>query len=286
MAALVLFAGCVGSDDEAPAGDGSPDADGFAAAVTELEDEYEARVGVALIDVDSGERLSHREDERFGFASTMKAFAAAALLDSTDEQEREAVLRWSAEDAAAAGYSPVTEAAVEDGMSLGELAEATVRESDNLAMNLVLQELGGPEGLAEALQDVGDSVTRPVDVEPDLNDVAPGEEANTSTAAALAGLLERITDGSWLQDRDRDVLLDWMSGNATGDSLIRAGAPRDWEVMDKSGGAGAIRNDVAVVTRPDRGPVVLVVLTERDDGQDFDDALVAEVARVALERVR
>ena len=186
VVAIALAAGCAGAGDEPSTVDAPPSAEGFSEAIAGLEREHDARVGVMLIDVESGERLAHREDERFGFASTMKAYAAAALLDATDERDREAVLRWSVEDAEAAGYSPVTEKAVDDGLSLGELAEAAVRDSDNLAMNLVLEEIGGPEGLGSTLAAVGDSVTRPVDVEPDLNDVVPGEEANTSTAAGLA----------------------------------------------------------------------------------------------------
>src|SRR5690625_6617540 len=50
-----------------------------------------------------------------------------------------------------------------------------------------------------------------------------------------------------LAPADKELLIDWMSANATGDTLIRAGAPTDWVVADKSGGAGPLRNDIAVV---------------------------------------
>lgn len=74
-----------------------------------------------------------------------------------------------------------------------------------------------------------------------------------------------------------------MSGNATGDALIRAGAPADWTVLDKSGGVGPIRNDIAVVTPPGRAPILLTILTTRTDpAAPYDDALVAAVARLAL----
>jgi beta-lactamase class A len=74
-----------------------------------------------------------------------------------------------------------------------------------------------------------------------------------------------------------------MSGNATGDTLIRAGAPDGWVVADKSGGAGGIRNDVAVVTPPGRAPVVVTVFTTRNDPDArYDDALVARAAAIVL----
>ena len=42
-----------------------------------------------------------------------------------------------------------------------------------------------------------------------------------------------------------------MKGNTTGDKLIRAGAPKGWEVGDKSGaGSYGTRNDIAIVWPP------------------------------------
>lgn len=272
-----------GSSAETAASSGTISAAGFADEMERLEQEYDARVGVSMIDVEEGEMLSYQGDERFGFASTMKAFAAVELLDSTTADERDELVRWTSEDVEAAGYAPVTEQAVESGMTLGELAEAAVRESDNTAMNLVLEHLGGPQGLQRRLEDAGDSVSRPVDVEPALNDVVAGDAANTSTSEALAENLARVAAGERLEEDDHRLFMEWMSSNPTGDTLIRAGAPEDWEVAEKSGGGGAIRNDVAVVRPPEGGPIVLVVLTERHDvDEEYEDALVADIAGVAL----
>lgn len=288
----ILVSGCSGRPAEgggagtsaeaaSPADETSPQ--GSIEAVEQLEQEYDARVGVSMIDLEDGSTLSHQGGERFGFASTMKAFAAAALLRSTSAEERGRLVQWSSADVDAAGYSPVTEQAVDTGLTLGELAEAAVRESDNTAMNLVLEHLGGPRSLQRSLEGLGDSVSRPVDFEPELNDIVAGDAANTSTADALAGDLERIVAGEWLNEEDRRVFMEWMSGNATGDTLIRSGVPEAWSVAEKSGGAGAIRNDVAVLQPPEGEPIVLVVLTERNDAdEEYEDALVADVARAVL----
>ena len=88
-----------------------------------------------------------------------------------------------------------------------------------------------------------------VDIEPDLNTVAPGSTANTTTAGAFTASLAAIRRDDFSTESDRAILLDWMSGNATGDLLLRAVAPDGWVVADKSGGAGPIRNDIA---GPDR----------------------------------
>lgn len=286
LLSVLVLAGCStggGEDPEVEEGPTTGPVVDVSGDLGALEERFDARVGVVAIDLQDGRRVEHRGDERFGYASTVKAFVAAALLDATDETAREEQVEWTQTDVDAAGYSPVTKESLAEGLTLDELAEAAVRESDNTATNLVLERLGGPSALEEALRSAGDEETSVDAVEPGINDVTPGEPANTTTPAAFAALLASIIEGGWLDEADREQLVDWMSGNATGDTLVRAGAPDGWTVADKSGGAGPRRGDVALVMPPGREPIVLVVLTERNDlSADYDDALVAEAAAVVL----
>ena len=253
------------------------------AELAALEAEFDARIGVSAVDTGSGRQVLHRQDERFGYASSIKALAAAEFLRSVPADERDEVVAWTAADVEAAGYSPVTSESIDGGLPLAQLAEAAVRRSDNTALNLVLDRLGGPSALDRALEQLGDTTTDVVDEEPALNTIAPVSTANTTTPAAFTADLSAVALGQALPSADRALLLDWMSGNATGDALIRAGAPEGWTVADKSGGAGGLRNDVAVVTPPGRDPIVLSVLTSRNDPEaDYDDALVARAAAVVL----
>lgn len=280
-----VLTGCASSNEAAPgAAPGPTAADRLAEEVGRLEDRYRAQVGLRIRDTGSGAELSHRADQRFGFASTLKALAAAAMLRGTPPEERERLVTWSAADVEASGYSPVTGEHVGAGLSLLALGEAAVRQSDNTAMNLLLDYLGGPEGLRRELEGLGDEVTDVVHREPALNEIAPGSTADTSTAAALAASLERAATGDYLAEPDRELLIGWMSGNATGDTLVRAGAPEGWTVADKSGGAGALRNDLALAFPPGGGaPVVLCILTTRTDpAEEYDDALLAEAAAAAF----
>jgi beta-lactamase class A len=252
-----------------------------------LEAEFDARIGVSALDTGSGDVLEHRAHERFGYASSLKVLAAAELLRQVPADQREERVTWTQEDLDAAGHSPVTSEHLEEGLTYPELAEAAVRESDNTAMNLMLARIGGPEGLDAALEELGDSTTEVVHEEPALNAVEPGGTDDTTSPAAFTADLDALLDPErtprLLDPADRETLIDWMSGNPTGDTLIRAGAPEDWTVAEKSGGAGGIRNDVAVLTPPDRAPIILSVLTQRNDpGAEYDDALVARAAEVVL----
>ena len=260
----------------------SPADEQAAAEVAGLEQRFDARLGVFAVDTGSGQTVEHRPDERFAYASTIKALAVGALLAQTSPADLQRSVPITSQDLASA-YSPVTEQRVGGAMTLDELCDAAVRFSDNTALNLVLRELGGPAGLDAALERVGDRVTQVSRTEPELNSAVPGDPRDTTTPRALATSLRAYAvDGAGTDDDDRDRLADWLRRTTTGEALVRAGVPDDWVVGDKTGSAAyGTRNDVAVVTPPGRPPLVLAVMSSRTaQGADRDDALIAAAAGV------
>ncbi|MEV4197142.1 class A beta-lactamase [Micromonospora globbae] len=251
-----------------------------------LEARFDARLGVYAVDTGTGRTIEHRADERFGYASTFKALAAGALLAATSTAELDRVVRYTEADLVT--HSPVTERHVKTGMTLRELGDAAVRYSDNTAANLLLRRLGGPAGFERALRELGDRVTDPERFETDLNEATPGDRRDTSTPRALASDLRAYVLGDALAPEDRAVLTGWLKGNTTGDTLIRAGVPAGWQVGDKTGSGGyGTRNDIAVVWPPDGAPIVLAILSSREEKDaSSDDTLIAEAAKATIEALR
>lgn len=138
------------------------------------------------------------------------------------------------------------------------------------------------------MKQIGDHVTKADRFETDLNSAIPGDRRDTSTAKALATDLKTFALGNTLTTDKRTILTDWMRGNATGDELIRAGAPAGWEVGDKSGaGSYGTRNDIAIIWPPDRAPIVLAILSNRfTEDANYNNALIAEAAKVALNALK
>jgi beta-lactamase class A len=253
----------------------------------ELEDEFDARLGVYAIDTESDQTVTYRSDERFAYASTFKVLAAGAILQTKPMEELEKVITYSEDDLIT--YSPVTENHVDDGMELKEIMEAAIRYSDNTAGNLLLEELGGPDGLEEILREIGDETIEVDRIEPDLNEAAPGDTQDTSTPQALAESLQKYVLSDLLPEDKRDLLTDWITGNEAGDTLIRAGVPEDWKVGDKSGAGGyGTRNDVAVIWPPNqKEPIVIAILSSRDTTDaDFDDALIEKATEHVIEQLQ
>lgn len=253
---------------------------------SQLEKKFDARLGVYAIDTGTNQTISYRSNERFAFASTYKALAAGVLLQKNSTEKLNEVVTYTKEDLV--DYSPVTEKHVDTGMTLGEIAEAAVRYSDNTAGNILFHKIGGPKGYEKALRQIEDRVTKSDRLETELNEAIPGDKRDTSTAKAIATNLKDFTVGNALPDQKRNILTDWMRGNATGDKLIRAGVPKDWIVGDKSGaGSYGTRNDIAIVWPPNRAPIIIAILSSKDEKEaTYDNQLIAEAAEVVINALR
>ncbi|MGE6375805.1 class A beta-lactamase [Peribacillus muralis] len=251
-----------------------------------LEEKFDAKLGIFALDTGTNQTVTYYPDERFAYASTHKALAVGALLQQKSIKDLDQRITYTSEDLV--NYNPITEKHVDTGMTLKELSDASIRYSDNTAGNLILKQLGGPAGFKKALKEMGDDVTSPERIEPDLNEVNPGETHDTSTPRALASSLQAFTLGDALPKEKREILIDWMKRNTTGDALIRAGVPKDWEVADKTGaGSYGTRNDIAIIWPPKGDPIVLAVLSSRDKKDaEYNDKLIAEATKEVMKALK
>ncbi|WP_269533010.1 class A beta-lactamase [Chitinimonas sp. BJYL2] len=253
-------------------------------ALAALEQQFDGRLGVLAIHTGTGAKLAHRADERFPLCSTFKFTLAAAILHRSVHQPDLLAKRIRYEKDDLVTYSPITEKHLSKGMTIAELCAATVQYSDNAAANLLLEWVNGPAGLTAWARTVGDAVFRLDRWETELNSALPGDERDTTTPAAMAHSLHALVLGDVLPAAQRTQLQDWLRGNTTGGTRIRAGMPADWTVGDKTGtGDYGSTNDVGVIWRPKQPPIALAIyLTQRQaDATARNDIVAAAAAIVA-----
>jgi beta-lactamase class A len=286
MSAVVALSGCATGTPLATAGS-SPSAPATAdAAFSSLEHRYGARLGVYALDTGSGRTVAYRADERFAYASTLKALSAGILLRRDSDTELNRVITYRRADLQE--YSPVTGKHVATGMTLRDIIVAALQYSDNTAANLMTDQLGGPAGLQHALRGLGDRTTHVDRTEPRLNDAVPGDVRDTSTPRALGTDLRSFVLGDLLPAAHRQLLKSWMLGNTTGGPYIRDGAPTGWKVGDKTGNGGyGTRNDIAIAWPPTGSPVVIALQSDRNNARaNSADGLLADATRAALAELR
>ncbi|MGP3634535.1 class A beta-lactamase [Streptomyces sp. 24-1644] len=244
-----------------------------------LERKFDARLGVYAVDTGTGREVTHNDDERFAYASTFKALAAGAVLRKFSLSGMDRVVTYSRDDLVP--RSEVTAKHVATGMSLGALCDAAIRYGDNTAANLLFDELGGPEGLDAALEEIGDDVTRMDRRETQLNEWSPGATQDTSTPRAMAEDLRSFVLDDTLGKPERAQLAKWLRSSTTGGALIKAGMPRTWVVGNRAGAGSTygVRNDIAVVWPPDTAPIVVAIMSNsRKPDTGYDDRLIAQAA--------
>lgn len=257
--------------------------DDFAA----LEKRSGGRLGVAALDKATGARLAHRADERFAMCSTFKFVAAAAVLAAVDQGKLRLDKSIPYGKADLLDYAPATKEHVADGaMSLAALCKAAVDLSDNTAANLILREIGGPAGWTAYARALGDATSRLDRTEPSLNTADEGDPRDTTTPLAMLGNLDALLIGDALSEASRKTLEEWMlAGSVTG-PLIRAGVPKTWQVADKSGAGGhGTRNDVGVIYRPDKAPILAAIyFTASDLDMTGRNKVIADTAAIIAAR--
>lgn len=283
LLSFVMLIGCSEKNDSASQAKQQDEPPAVKDVFDKLEDKYDTRLGIFALDTNTNQTVAYRPDERFAYASTHKVFTVGALLQQNAIADLSERITYTNDDLV--NYNPVTEKHVDSGMTLEELSEASLRYSDNTADNLIMAYIGGPSELKKALREIGDDVTNPERFEPELNDVEPGETHDTSTPRALATSLQSFTLGDVLPVEKRELLTDWLKGNATGDTLICAGVPDDWEVAEKSGsGSYGTRNDIAIIWPPEGEPIVLAILSSRDQKDaETNDELIEEATKEVIQ---
>ncbi len=261
----------------------------FAARLRIVEAAANGVLGASFHDTGSGATVSHNGYARFPHCSSFKLSLAALLLarDQAGVVDADRAVRWTRDDLMS--VSPFTTERLEQGASLRELAEATQTLSDNTAANVLLRELGGPPALTEFWRGLGDETSRLDRIEPDLNNVPPGEVMDTTTPDAMARTVGELLYGETLTPANRTLLREWMIATRTGLGRVRAGLPGAWPAGDKTGtsiwpGMGSVYVDIGFVEPPGRAPITFATyfraaqqhLTIRPEAQ----AVLAEAGRV------
>lgn len=281
IASAATWVACGGVEKPAPspaprAPQSAPNPD-FAA----IERKVGGKIGIAALDTGSGTTLRYRDEERFPMCSTFKMVLAGAVLARVDAGKEKLDRTIAYGKDALLEHAPTTSAHLQEGaMSVEALCEAAVVVSDNTAANLLLDTLGGPEGLTAFFRSLGDSVSRLDRNEPTLNTAIAGDPRDTTTPGAMVNTMKRLLTGDALSPPSRDKLLAWMIACDTGKDRLRAGLPREWRAGDKTGtGMNGATNDVAITWPPGRPPLLLAVYALGSEApRDQLNAAHAEVA--------
>ena len=235
-------------------------------AIVALEGKLSARIGVAVLEVKTGEQWSYQGDERFPLTSTFKTLACAKLLQDAERQRLKLTDSVTVQQSDLVTYSPVIEKQVGQPVTLNTACAAAMHTSDNTAANIVLHAVGGPEGITRFMRELGDPLTRLDRQEPELNQGLAGDERDTTTPNAIARSLNTLLFGSALSPASQQQLQTWMEQNQVTGNLLRSVLPAGWTIADRSGAGGfGARSITAVVWAKNQSPLIISIYIAQTD---------------------
>jgi beta-lactamase class A len=246
-------------------------------------------IGVSLIHVESGATLSVRGAERFPMASVYKLPIAIELLAQvsagTLSLDRPIALAPSDIRACCTLSRRHPRGGVT--VTVGELLELMIAESDNTASDAVLKVVGGPPVVERRMRtlgfdtinvnrylgDINFEMTGVANPPPQaewtldlqyrlISEVTPealreararyttSDPRDTATPDDMARLLGRLQLGNILPPQYTTLLLDLMARSKTGTRRLKALLPPDTIVAHKTGTTDVVINDVGIITLP------------------------------------
>jgi len=271
---------------------------------------------VAAQEIGSGESITVNGDETFVMASTYKVAIAVTALRQVDQGKLKLTdLIDCPVEKMVPGPNPLVMNFLHPGikLSVANLIEPMIVESDNSATDFLLEAVGGPAAVTKMLRDIGITDFRvDRDVSEILRDFYGLEDrayVSVATAAyakdptlilrqsdrnldyekdprdqttpkAMLQLLLAIDSGKALSETSREFLLGVMSRTRTGGGRLKGLLPKGTPVAHKTGTLGGVANDVGYVTLPDGRRFAIAVYTKSSTTSEEDRSrAIAEVTR-------
>jgi len=225
-----------------------------------------ADVGIAALDLNSGETVSIKGNTPFPMASTVKVAVAALYLAQVDNGQR------SLDD-------------MINGQSARGLMRRMLVHSDNRATDILLADLGGPSAVHDWLQANGIKGLR---VDRNISELLRSkrdlwDRRDSSTPVAMVDLLKRLYKAELIKPESRNYLLDLMAQCQTGRNRMKAMLPSGTPVEHKTGTLDGLADDVGFITMPDGHRVAVAIFTR---GGNNRPQTIAQAARVIYDGFR
>lgn len=186
-------------------------------------------------------------------------------------------------------WSPVTKNHLSSGMTIRELCDASIRYSDNTAMNLLVNQLGGLGKINEFARSINNSSFRQDhDWPKEAYSGGLDNSKDSATPQDMADSLHQLAFTQILDKPQRESLVTWLKENTTGAKRIRKGMPDHWIVGDKTGTGAAYgtTNDIAIAWPSNCKPFILAIYyTSHDQHAQTRNDVVADVTKLVVQEM-
>jgi beta-lactamase class A len=252
-------------------------------------------IGVAIMEMGSGEQYFSRETQKFPMQSVFKFPLAMAVLDLVDKGNLalDQKIHISKADLHPKTWSPVREKYPEGNIDLtiAELISYTVSHSDNNTCDILFRLVGGPAKVDKYIKNLGVNDIAIVATELEMSKHWDVQFTNWCRPPAMLQFLEVFYKGKTLSKSSSAFLWKVMTETSTGPKQIKGLLPKDVSVAHKTGSSGtnekgitAATNDVGIIKLANGKHLAVVLFVGNSpDSKDARDDLMARISRTAYD---
>lgn len=260
----------------------------FHRQITQLADGSKGRIGVAAIDLSTGESVSVLGDQRFPMASTSKIAIAATFLEMVDQGKASLTSEYPMLLSVRSVPFSTSVAPVRRGeyKTALELIDLMITRSSNPSTDAMIAAVGGVEKVNDWARRAGienfklsRDIATLVRDDGEFDPAVHIDDRDSATPQAMVKMLTGIYQGKWLSPSSRNVIISAMERCRTGTRRIPAMMPANVTVAHKTGSLNNTSSDIGLLTAPDGRVIALAIYVTGQGTRLNREARIASIAR-------
>jgi beta-lactamase class A len=260
----------------------------LAQQIAQIADGSRGRIGVAAIDLVTGQEVAVLGDQRFPMASTSKIAIAATFLEGVDNGRLSLANQYPLMVPVPSRRFSSVVAPVRPGQSYNalELIEMMITRSNNQATDALLHAVGGPAAVNDWARRAGlteFTLTRDIATlvrdDGEYDPAARIDLRDSATPREMVRLLAGLYRGQWLSASSRNVIIGAMERCRTGTRRIPAMLPAGVTVAHKTGSLNNTSSDIGIITGPDGHSYAVAIYVTGQGTRLAREERIANIAR-------
>ncbi len=269
--------------------------DALRTQLQQLAHSYKAHVGLALVHIEKGDTCTLNGEQPFVMQSTYKFPLAIAVLQQVDKGRLLLTqkVHLTPKDLRAGTWSPLREKHPKGNidLSLQELLQYTVSQSDNNTCDVLFRLVGGAAVVQQSLSEAGIKDLKVVNTEAEMAKGWKVQYDNWAKPKAMAELLVLFHQGKLLSAQSTALLNEMMTQTANSALRIKGALPENTVVAHKTGtsntnteGLTAATNDVGILTLPNGQHIALAVfVNDSMEPNATNEKIIALLSKVVFD---
>ncbi len=260
--------------------------------IAELADGDKGRIGVAAVDLTTGDQIMVLGDQLFPMASTSKIAVAAAYMEMVEQGKYSLTTEFPLLIPVKSAKFSSAAAPVRKGnyMSAIDLIEIMITRSSNPATDALLAAIGGTDTVNDWMWRHGlneFSIDRDIaTLVRDDGEYDPAtwiDPRDSATPKTMMRLLEGLYRGDFLEEESRRVILDAMSRTRTGSRRIKGQMPENVQVSHKTGSLNNTSSDIGIIEGPQGRRFAVAIYVTGQGSRRAREARIAAIARALFD---